>query len=1116
MSLDGVLLTRLLPPQLPAGRVEREDLVSVVVAGLRDRLVTVIAGAGYGKTTLVTQALAAADTPWVWCSCDGRIAGTRALLAHVAAGIGRRFPGFGADLSLLGGPGDQIVELANEIVETVPDDFVVALDDVHLLPEETRPALGLLIDHLGPNVHFVLAGRAPLPFALGSLRLGRVLEIGEDRLAFGPDESRRLLAGMGVGLPEERVRTLLERTEGWVAGLVLAAQSGGAEPGDGRGDHFHYLAEEVVLQQPEDVRRLLEDTSVLGRFTPAMAAAVGDHPDPAPVLADLVARHLFTVRLDAEGDWYRYHHLLRDVLRSRIERTEPERVIALHRRAAAWWLAADEPTEAVPHLLAAGDDEGAVEALAPVAGRLALGPQSDALAAWLDVLPNDRWEARPELLLAHASLLLTRAEHEASFAEHERAIKRLLELGDHERAAAALFRLQVSMLMAGTRPRLRAEIGRRWRDRISPDAALMPAARLLLASAYGYDCRFAEAREEIAAALALPAAAGTPGLTDFADVIRGFYVDFWHDRPVEAERAVRSAVERQRAAADGDPLSLRPFAMMLDLYLTLELGRYEWTLSGSEVFFAESRKIGVHRSGARSAMWVRSSCLVGLGRWDELAREFAPAPETADPAAGTSYSYRYRAPAARLAGHRGRADEVRAQVARGREEMEAYGPVFDDATFLCDYALAAVEVDPDLAAACADDAVRAAGRVGSAWLRARASLVAALCENDDAARDARIADALEITERWSLPELWTRRERLACPPLLARALEAGLGPEGVAERLLAQAGGEVLQEVLSRVPPAANEIRVRLAELAGEVADIDIGLIDQLLRDSDPAVRDAARRSWTRVKSRPRAVLTMRAFGELRVERDGTLVPASAFVRQKARALLARLIAASGPVHREALCDDLWGDLAPDRAAAALRSTLHDLRRAIEPELEAGSAASAISTDGDTIRLAMGADDGLDVEDLLRLSRPADAGEGDAERLARLRDAVALHRGPFLAEWPYEEWALRRRDELEAAFDGALEELTRVAVGCGDGSEAVRHARRLVQREPEREGWHRLLMRAYVLDGDRSMALRQFHACRAVLRREQGIEPGPETRQLYAELLREGDEEPAGVAPGAL
>ena len=1116
MGFDGVLLTRLLPPQLPADCVTRGRLVSAVVDGLDGRLVTVIAGAGYGKTTLVTQALAAADVPWVWCSCDGRIAGTRSLLAHVAAAIERRFPGFGAELSLLGGPEDQILELANEIVETVPDDFVVALDDVHLLPEDARPALGLLVDHLGPNVHFVLAGRAPLPFSLGSLRLGGVLEIAEGRLSFDADESRQLLAGMGATLPDERVLELHEHTEGWVAGLVLAAQSGGAGLGEGHGDHFEYLAEEVVLKQPEGVRRFLEDTAVLGRFTPEMAAALSGHPDPSTILADLIARHLFTVRLEAEGDWYRYHHLLRDFMRTRLERAEPERWAALHRRAADWWLAAGEPTHAVPHLLAAGDDLGAVEALAPVAERLALGPQSEALAGWLDVLPKELWEGQPELLLAHASLLLTRAQHEASFAEHERAIARLLEIGDHDRAAAALFRLQVSMLLAGTRPGLRAEIGRRWRDRIAPEAALLPAARLLLASAYGYDCRFAEAREELGAALALPSVGQIPGLVEFAEVIRGFYIDFWQDRPKEAVNAVGRAVARMRAGGGEDPLSLRPFATMLHAYLTLELGDYERTLEAVETFFAESRKIGVHRSSARSAMWVRASCQVGLGRWDDLERDFVPAPETADPAAGTSYSYRYRAPAARLAAHLRDTDEVRSQVLRGRAEMDDYGRVFDDATFLCDYALAAAEIDPVLAAVCADEAVRAAGRVGSSWLRARSALVAALCERDPDGRDSRIAEALDITERWDLAELWTHRERLVCPPLLARAVEVGIGPEGTAERLLVLGGGDVLQQVATSIPPDANEVRARLAELAGEMSDVNISFVNQFLRDRDPGVREAARKTWARLKARPRAVLTIRAFGDLQVARDGLPVPASAFVRQKARALLARLIAASGPVHREALCDELWGDLPTDRAAAALRSTLHDLRRAIEPELEAGSEASSLVTEGENIRLAVASEDRVDVVEFLRLTRQPVGDEPAEDRLIRLREAVALHRGPFLAEWPYEDWASRRREELEATFDGALEALVDAALEVGAGAEAVAEARRLVQRQPERENWHRLLMRAYVCDGDRAMALRQFHACRAVLRREQGIEPGGETRALYKELLAEGDDQLVGTTAGAL
>jgi DNA-binding SARP family transcriptional activator len=151
----------------------------------------------------------------------------------------------------------------------------------------------------------------------------------------------------------------------------------------------------------------------------------------------------------------------------------------------------------------------------------------------------------------------------------------------------------------------------------------------------------------------------------------------------------------------------------------------------------------------------------------------------------------------------------------------------------------------------------------------------------------------------------------------------------------------------------------------------------------------------------------------------------------------------------------------------------------------------------------MTGDDRLDVADFLRLARPPEPGEPADDQLARLREAVALRRGPLLEEWPYEEWATRRREDLEATFDSALESLVAAALSAGAGAEAVAHARRLVRRQPEREGWHRLLMRAYGLTGDRAMALRQFHACRAVLRREQGIEPCAETRALYNDLLLE-------------
>jgi DNA-binding SARP family transcriptional activator len=204
------------------------------------------------------------------------------------------------------------------------------------------------------------------------------------------------------------------------------------------------------------------------------------------------------------------------------------------------------------------------------------------------------------------------------------------------------------------------------------------------------------------------------------------------------------------------------------------------------------------------------------------------------------------------------------------------------------------------------------------------------------------------------------------------------------------------------------------------------------------------------------------------------------------------------------LCEWLWSDLTPERAAAALRSTLHDLRRAVSPELESGDPSSPIVAEGETVRLVLAERDTWDGGEILALSRDPSGGRfaGPA-----LEDGLALieglYRGPFLAEWPFDDWAMERRVEIDEAFKGLLARFADALVAAGRPGQAIGRYRRLLQMEPERESWHRNLMRAHAAAGERALALRQYHACRTVLRREQGIEPDAETRALYQALLRE-------------
>ena len=1100
MALHGVLRTRLLPPRPPPDGLPRVSLVRALLKGLQGRLVAVVAGAGYGKTTLLAQAQLTSDLPWAWCSCDARIGDVNLLVAHIVAGIGELFPGFGAQVALSGSADEVVDAVANEITETISDHFVIALDDVHLLPAVAQSALSPLVERLPANVHLVLSGRAPLPFPLARLRAARALELGEDQLALDHDETRDLVRSLGHDLAAEELAALLRQTEGWVAGVILASQySGDAIHGTVTRAQFDFLAEEVYSRQTGAIQGFLVETSILGRFSPDLAVAVTRRQDAAEIVRRLVADHLFTSRLEDPGEWYRYHHLFQEFLHARLNEDEA-RARECHRRAAGFWEAVGEATEAVPHLLEAGDADDAIALLEPVAEAMALTPQADTLAGWLDKIPHDLWANRPRLILAQAALNLTKARHEESFADFERAIGELLDRGEHDAAAATLFRLQQAMLTAGTRPARRAAAGELHRDRIDPRAPLLPGARILLATAYGYGNRFLEAQGELDAALALPAAQHSTILTIYAEIARAFYVDFWTVGPHGALDTINTALDELEVRRDEDRLAFRVFARMLQLYLLLDLGRYEECLVGLERSMDEFRAVGIGRTVERAYRWVRSEALVGLGRFDAFAAEFVHPPRAADPSNATSYSYRYRAPAARLAAHRGDVEEVRSQLAAARVEMESFGVASDHPRFLAEFAVAAHAVGlTGSAIAHAREGLAQSSGLGSSWQRAHSEIIAALVFQGDEA-DVYLAQALELTAKASeLTELWTRRERFIAPELLGRAVARGIGPPAAAERLLAACGSGAVANALAANGDGDPALRARLADVAGETKDMDIQVVDGLLRDKDPSVREAARRSWTRLKERPRAAIALVALGEFRVWRDGVPVAPSAFVRQKSRSLLAALVATGGPVHRETLYEWLWPELPPGRAAGALRSTLHDLRRAIEPELESGSLVSVITADGDLLRLSLGQGDSLDILDFTRMAKR----NADDLTIDQLMTAERSYGGPFLREWPFEDWAMERRVELAELFKSTVHQLAEALGRAGRHQDAIMRYRRLLQMEPEREGWHRDLMLAYDRAGERALALRQYHACRARLRREQGIEPGVETRSLYETLLRE-------------
>ncbi|MGD9696288.1 MAG: BTAD domain-containing putative transcriptional regulator [Thermoleophilia bacterium] len=1093
----AVMHTRLVRPALHPGAVPRPRLVRPALARLRPgRIVSIEAGAGYGKTVLAAQIVATARRRSAWVSLDPRIDSAALLVAHVGAALARLAPGLGAGLPYSEEPDVLVTALVNEIAQTLPDDVILALDDTHLLPPPAAGALGRLALDLPPGVALLLTGRDAPPFPTARLRLGGMAELGEADLELTPDETAELLVRAGI---DDRAADELHRlTEGWAAGAVLAARrpAGAAPPCAAPQDAlFAYLAEEVLDGLPADRVGFLETTSVLDRMDAGIARAVSGDEDAAGCLRRLASGHLFTT--DQGGGWYRYHGLLRSVLRTRLASRPPGEVADIHRRAAAAWRAAGEDAEAVDHLIAAGDHDEAVRVAEPLAGALVAGGGAPMLMRWLDAIPSPRWSGRPALVAARAMAELGADNHAEAFAALERAADAAVAAG--EGAGEILLQL-LPVLESGGRFARGIAIARRLLGAVPEDGAEMPLLLVRLAAFHGYLGEHRRAEELLARSVRLPAAASIPALGTYVAVIRAWTIERGRGELDEALGRLVRAEDWLRANREHDVLALGPWVHVFRVTVMHDLGRLRDGDRELDRMLVDGVRSG-HGAMAEAvvARW-RLTLMADRGDWGGVADEMARRETRLLAARAVSWNHRAFLLAARADVALGRPDDALRHLDIFEGALREGAPIAERVRLLPDAVRVALGAgDVTRARALAADALADADRSGSDWGRARALIAAALAWEGDPRADRLLARALDPGCRVAGGQPWTGLDRPDAARLLGRALARGLGPPGEAERLLAACGGDVVRAAAAELAGAGPAARARLAT-AASLPDVEITVLEELLRDPSQEVRAAARGGWQRRRMRPRADIAIRSLGGLEVLRDGRRLPAGAFARAKARLLLAALLAAGGSLHREQLADRLWPDLPAARGAAALRTTLHDLRRAVEPETDPSSPDALVVSDGDIVRLVMAPADRWDVADMLAHVDAARRAPAD-ERLERLERADALYRGPFLPDQLYDEWAITRRDELDMVHRGVLTGLADLLVAAGRPAEAARRLARLAVAEPLDERVHRRLMRAYAAAGEVALALRQYHVCRAALQREFELSPGDETRALYRELL---------------
>ncbi|MET9269468.1 LuxR C-terminal-related transcriptional regulator [Kribbella sp. NPDC003557] len=405
-----VLATKLFPPARRSGLVARpwllERLDGVLMPG--HRLALVSAPAGFGKTTVVGE-WAARHERVGWLSLDDGDNALPRFLAHLWAALpGLRVTPPAADVPTMAA----LTALVNDYADRADEQTVLVLDDYHAIEAlDVHEAVAFLLDHLPDQLHLVLATRADPPFPLARLRArGQLMEIRVDDLRFAEAEAGAFLNDvMGLRLAGDDVRALEGRTEGWAAGLQMAALSLRGVPDVAgfidafTGSHrfvIDYLADEVLARQPAAVRDFLLRTAVLDRLTGPLCDAVTGRSGSAQVLDELDRGNVFLVALDPDRVWYRYHHLFRDVLRARLLAEHPEELPRLHRAASDWFAAQHLAPEAVRHALAADDHERAAWLIQEALPEVRRARQDAMLLAWVGSLPESVVRRNPVLCIA--------------------------------------------------------------------------------------------------------------------------------------------------------------------------------------------------------------------------------------------------------------------------------------------------------------------------------------------------------------------------------------------------------------------------------------------------------------------------------------------------------------------------------------------------------------------------------------------------------------------------------------------------------------------------------------------------------------------------------------------
>jgi DNA-binding SARP family transcriptional activator len=1072
------LRSKLLPPVAPSALLTREALLVRLDEAPRRRLTSVVAGAGFGKSTLLATWAERHEVAWYTLDADD------APLSRLGRGIvdalRLRIPDLPADLA--SAPGTARGPDAGTDAPARADAFAAALSEA--LHERLRRAVGLVFDDLHelaadgpamrvvealcrqapPGLYLVLASRAELPFSVDRLRgQGQVLELGAADLAFDVDEVGALLRTQLDGEGGELAATLHAATGGWPAAVRLACEAMRALPAEQRpaaverlrrpgGALFGYLAREVLAQEEPAVRELVRRSAPLERVHPELCAALGLE-GAADALSSLARRGLFAEHLGPSGEWFAPTALTRDVALASLP-VAPGELRELHERAARWYADVGEPALALRSLRAVGDDAAIAALLVEHGPALLRDGAVDLVVEAGDALAADHRDAPLDRLLGEAHQLR---------GDWDEALRCLDRAAGAEGAIDAGLAWRIG-LIHHLRGQLDAAMDAyargRERDEPSSDAAMLHAWH---ASAHWLRSDADACRRLAQRAHDVASATGDDRALAAAHTVQAILAVLDGDRAANDAHYLRALDHAERARDVLQIIRIRVNRGSRNL----EEGAYDAAIAELDlaIRLADLGGFGTLRA---LALTNRGESRLRLGRLEEAVADLEVARSIYQRLESDDVSY-----ALGILGdvYRERGDLALARAAyeESARRSEAMGDVQALVPALAGLARVLAFDDPDQAAALAARAVGYGAGMGQVGALLAAGHVALAAGDADAAAQA-AADAGAAAR--------ARRERAGLAEALE--LEGRAAPSSQARVGALEQAVAVWRELRNPL----GEARAQLA-LAQAVGDAELaGVAEVRLREL------GARPMAVRADAEPAPALAIESLGGFRVLRDGAPVPRSEWRSRKARDLLKILVARHGrPVQRDALIEALWPGEDPARCANRLSVALSTLRGVLDPGRRFGADHFVASTGG---ALALVLDHvAVDLEAFLGHAGAGLALRNDGrpeEAHERLVAAEAAYAGDLLEEDLYEDWAVAAREDARDVYVRVARCLAADARAAGDHDGAVRFLLRVLERDAYDEEAHLALVVAFVEAGRHGEARRAFRAYRARMD-EIGVEP---------------------------